>query len=207
MQRTAGSSRAYEFTKGEHKVLGMYLFFDTETTGLPKTYSASTSNLDNWPRVLQLASLLYDPSGVLLLSSSHIIKPEDFIIPEKATAIHGITNEKANKEGIPLIKVLTEFVSDYLAPAGTIISHNLYFDKKVIGAELLRHNFLGVLAGKKKICTMLGTRNLFAGHKWPSLSELYYLLFHSKIEEAHDAYVDIQATAKCFWELRKKGVL
>lgn len=38
----------------------MYLFFDTETTGLPKEYRARTEDVDNWPRVVQLAWALYD---------------------------------------------------------------------------------------------------------------------------------------------------
>lgn len=35
-----------------------FLFFDTETTGLPRNYSAPTTDLDNWgaARLVQLAS-------------------------------------------------------------------------------------------------------------------------------------------------------
>jgi len=35
----------------------MYLFFDTETTGLPKKWKAPITDLDNWPRLVQLAYL------------------------------------------------------------------------------------------------------------------------------------------------------
>ena len=28
----------------------MYLFFDTETTGLPKRWNAPVTDLENWPR-------------------------------------------------------------------------------------------------------------------------------------------------------------
>jgi hypothetical protein len=41
------------------------------------------------------------------------------------------------------------------------------------------------------------------GYKWPKLSELYFKLFQSNFEEAHNAAADIKATAKCFWELKK----
>ncbi len=34
-----------------------YLFFDTETTGVPKDYKAPSSDTDNWPRMVQLASM------------------------------------------------------------------------------------------------------------------------------------------------------
>ena len=40
----------------------MYLFFDTETTGLPKNWKAPVTDLNNWPRLVQLAYLLYDTS-------------------------------------------------------------------------------------------------------------------------------------------------
>ena len=45
------------------------------------------------------------------------------------------------------------------------------------------------------------------GYKWPKLFELHQKLFGVGFEEAHDAGVDIRATAKCFWELRKLKVL
>ncbi|MBC7525895.1 MAG: 3'-5' exonuclease, partial [Flavobacterium sp.] len=43
------------------------------------------------------------------------------------------------------------------------------------------------------------------GYKWPKLSELHYKLFQTGFEEAHNAAADIQATAKCFWELKRMG--
>ncbi len=41
------------------------------------------------------------------------------------------------------------------------------------------------------------------GYKWPKLSELHFKLFNTGFEEAHNAAVDIKATAKCFWELKR----
>ena len=41
----------------------MYLFFDTETTGLPKNWNAPIQNVNNWPRMVQIAWLLYDNNG------------------------------------------------------------------------------------------------------------------------------------------------
>jgi len=38
----------------------MYLFFDTETTGLPKNWKSPVSYLKNWPRVVQIAWAQYD---------------------------------------------------------------------------------------------------------------------------------------------------
>lgn len=45
------------------------------------------------------------------------------------------------------------------------------------------------------------------GYKWPKLSELHIKLFGVDFDDAHDASVDINATEKCFWELKKRGLI
>jgi hypothetical protein len=45
------------------------------------------------------------------------------------------------------------------------------------------------------------------GYKWPKLSELHFKLFGEYFEEAHNASVDVRATFRCFWEMRKRGLL
>ena len=41
----------------------MFLIFDTETTGLPKRWDSPLSDLENWPRCVQLAWQLHDEKG------------------------------------------------------------------------------------------------------------------------------------------------
>ena len=53
----------------------MYLFFDTETTGLPKRWNAPVTDLENWPRLVQLAWIMYDDRGNMLESRDVIVKP------------------------------------------------------------------------------------------------------------------------------------
>ena len=71
------------FTVQEQKV-PYYLFFDTETTGVPKNYKAPITDLDNWPRLVQLGWILCDEQGSELQTGNDIIKPNGFIIPEAA---------------------------------------------------------------------------------------------------------------------------
>ena len=47
----------------------------------------------------------------------------------------------------------------------------------------------------------------YGNYKWPTLDELHRKLFNTGFEDAHDASVDINATAKCFWELKRRGVI
>ncbi len=187
----------------------MYLFFDTETTGLPRNWKAPVSDVNNWPRLVQLAFLFYDDNGNRVSSGDFIIKPDGFTIPADASRIHGITNERANREGLPLAAVLQEFDS-IIGQANYLVAHNMSFDEKIVGAEFLRNGMQNSIAGKRKICTMESTTNFCAiagpyGYKWPKLSELHYKLFRTGFDEAHNAAVDITATAKCFWELRRLG--
>jgi len=76
----------------------MYLFFDTETTGLPQFYNAPITQVNNWPRLVQLAFIEYYEDGSLVAKHNYIIKPEGFMIPPDATLIHRNTNENAQNE-------------------------------------------------------------------------------------------------------------
>ena len=69
----------------------MILFFDTETTGIPKNYDAPISDVNNWPRLVQLAFIKTDWDGNIIESRDFVIRPEGFIIPNDASKIHGIS--------------------------------------------------------------------------------------------------------------------
>jgi DNA polymerase III subunit epsilon len=189
----------------------MYLFFDTETVGLPRSWKAPVTDLNNWPRLVQIAYLVYDGSGNLVSSKNSIIRPDGFTIPRDASRIHGITTEIASVRGIPLGSVLSDFQMQ-MGSCSHLVAHNMSFDEKIVGAEFLRCNLPNTIPDKKRICTMEATTDFCRisgpyGYKWPKLSELHYKLFREDFDEAHNAAVDIQITAKCFWELMKLGVL
>jgi DNA polymerase III epsilon subunit-like protein len=189
----------------------MYLFFDTETTGLPRNWKSQVEDLDNWPRMVQLAWVLCDRSGKKISSSNYIIKPEGFVIPKEASKVHGITTTQAKKEGVWLEDVLIEF-EDLVNQADYLVAHNISFDEKIVGAEFLRKDRINIIEQKNKICTMQQSTDFCAiegsrGYKWPKLSELYFQLFGLPFEDAHNAEADINATVECFWELKRLGVI
>ena len=192
-----------------------YLFFDTETTGIPKNYNAPVSDLNNWPRLVQLAWILCDENGNEILSSSKIIYPNGFSIPAEASKVHKITTEIALRQGVDLRDTLNKFI-EIVDKAVLIIGHNISFDINIIGAELLRIGSNFRLNNKPSICTMLKTTNYCAipnqyqygdPYKWPKLQELHKKLFGHEFEEAHDAMADIKATKKCFFELLKRNII
>ncbi len=189
----------------------MYLFFDTETTGLPRDYKAPVHNVENWPRMVQIAWLLYDEDGQQLDSKDFIIKPEGYTIPKNAADIHHISTVRAMKEGNDLSSVLLQF-SEQIEKATAMVAHNISFDEKIVGAEFIRKDIPHKLFQKKRICTMKESTDYCGlpgkyGYKWPNLSELHMKLFGADFTEAHNASVDIEITAKCFWKMKELEII
>ncbi|MDD5226718.1 MAG: 3'-5' exonuclease [Candidatus Omnitrophica bacterium] len=188
-----------------------YLFFDTETTGLPKSWKAPVTDLGNWPHIVQIAWALFDENGTQIAFRDHIIKPEGFVIPANATAIHGISTERALNEGRSAAEILKEF-SEAVRGAACLIAHNLDFDEKMTRVELFRQGMPDALQGIQKICTMKGSTGYCKipgpyGDKWPKLSELHIKLFEVDFEDQHNAASDVLCCAKCFFELRRRGII
>jgi DNA polymerase III subunit epsilon len=190
-----------------------YLFFDTETCGLPLNYQASAEDVDNWPRVIQLAWALFDDDG-LIEKRVDLIKPDGWVIPnEKFWIDNGFNTEKNLAEGIPIEEALSDFVAVRLT-VDYSIAHNISFDSKILRAEMIRLGMEYEFASKK-ICTMMSSTNFCKlpnpsgrkGYKWPKLTELYNVLFEEEMEDAHDAMGDVTALAKCFFALKDKGII
>jgi DNA polymerase III subunit epsilon len=189
----------------------MYLFFDTETTGIPRNYKAPASDLKNWPRLVQLAWLVTDEKGNDIASAEHVVKPVGFTIPADAAKIHGITTENALLRGLAIKKVLNAIVKD-LNQALILIAHNMQYDEKILGAELLRAGFSNHVETKERKCTMQSATNYCGipgpyGNKWPTLGELHRKLFQEEFVGAHRALVDVRACARCYFELKRLGVM
>lgn len=189
----------------------MYLIIDCETTGLPKNWKAPATDIDNWPRVIQLAWALYDESNMQMESAIHLVRPAGFVIPEEVQRIHHITTEKALAEGKDLLEVL-QALAAAAAKARILIAHNVKFDERVISAEYLRLKLSVPFSDKKRVCTMEQSTNFCQipgqyGYKWPTLSQLHRKLFGSEVEAAHDAGADVSACARCFFELKNLRII
>jgi len=192
----------------------MFLIFDTETTGFPKDWNAPITDLDNWPRVVQLAWQIHDENGELVEVQDHIIYPDGFDIPFNATKVHGISTERAKNEGRPLADVLTDF-EEALEKCEYLVGHNVNFDLNVTGCEYYRVTGENPLDAKKsldsctettaKLCELPGGRG--GRYKLPKLEELHRHLFGEGFAEAHNAAFDVEATARVFLELLRIKVI
>jgi DNA polymerase-3 subunit epsilon len=188
-----------------------YLFFDTETSGLPRSYRASVNDLENWPRVVQLSWILTNEKGRKLSAGDYIIKPVGFSIPTSASRIHGITTQKACERGDLLELVLCRFMKD-LFEADCFVCHNVEFDYNVLAAEMLRVFGKEFLSEMHSHCTMQESTDFCEietpnGYKWPTLQELHEKLFGKKFSGAHNSAADVLATKKCFFALKEEGVI
>jgi len=188
----------------------MYIIFDTETVGLPNNWNALFSDLENWPRMVQIAWMIFDENKTSIKKVSKIIKPEGYTIPEEIAKIHRITTERAIKEGYDLKEVLLEFNKD-VENNDYLIAHNIAFDEAIVSSEFLRKDIKSNLDSVEKICTMKESRDFFkrrtGKEKWPKLTELYIELFGEMFEDAHDALVDVKACAKCYFEMVDKEII
>jgi len=187
-----------------------HLIFDTETTGLPKSWDAPMKDIGNWPSIVQLAWQLVDEEFNTLEAGNRIIRCKERITPE-AVKIHGITQARSLAEGLPVLDVLAEFTTT-AGKADTVVAHNLKFDYTVLGSEYLRWRKNHPLGHLQKICIMKASTDFCAlpgryGNKWPTLEELHRKLFDEGIPGAHDAGVDVEATRRCFAALSKANVI
>lgn len=197
--------KKFQISLSERTSSKSFLFFDTETTGLPKNWKASYKELNNWPRLVQIAWIVADKNGNISEQKNYLVKPNDFSIPDDATRVHKISTQKAFQNGYELEYILQQFNKSLFA-VDYIVAHNINFDINVVASELFRFRIDSEIFEKEQICTMERTTNFCKlpgnyGYKFPKLSELHHKLFQTTFEEAHDASVDIKATYKCFYEL------
>jgi DNA polymerase-3 subunit epsilon len=190
----------------------MYLVVDCETTGLPRSWRAPVTDVDNWPRAIQIAWVLYDSQHREAARANRIIRPDGFRVPADAARVHGITTERALAEGFPVRDVLYE-LHGAAQRAQHVVAHNASFDGAVIAAEFLRQDWQPPFLPEAMICTMHSSTDYCRlpggprGYKWPKLDELYGILFGCGFEGAHDAGADAAACACCFFELKNRGVI
>ena len=189
----------------------MYVVFDTETTGLPRSRNAAVSDVDNWPRIVQVAWEAFDSRDRQTDRQAYIIRPDGFTIPKDAERVHGISTSVAMKRGVPVAQALAAF-AQILSRSRVLVGHNLKFDTNILGAQFHRLRLGDPFYGKTHSCTMLATTQFCElpgryGYKWPTLPELHSKLFGKTVKETHDAAADVATCSKCFFELKRLAVI
>jgi DNA polymerase III subunit alpha len=186
------------------------MVLDTETTGL---LPRDLTKVEEYPHIVQLSFRVYDTSTQQHVAHSFIVKPP-VPIPPESTAVHGVTDDIANREGLSLRETLLHLALA-LEGCDELVGHNLAFDARVLECELDREGFVNVMSANaiQRYCTMtesraicrIARRNKRTGEKYwknPKLGELYTHLFNANVDGYHDAHVDTAATLRCYLKMR-----
>lgn len=189
----------------------MILFFDTETTGffqdrLPVDDSSQ-------PYIVQLAAQLCEEDGAPVAGFSLIVD-NGVPIPEKASDVHGITEERAVQFGVSPEFALSAFTHLYQR-ADVVCAHNIKFDKGVTEAAIARHYGRIMPLRKPLFCTMEAASPVInlpptermramgmTKPKPPKLEECIRHFFGEDLEGAHDAMVDVVACRRVYFHLK-----
>ncbi len=196
----------------------MYLFLDTETTGVPRTRRAPPAALRRWPRLVQIAWAAYGEPGSCLATEAYLVYPADFVIPAAATRIHGISTARAISDGKPLGWVIERFLRAISEHGRVLVGHNVAFDRNVVAAEMYRLGYPRETVERGfyatgHVCLMTTTTAFcrlpgrFGTPKYPTLAELHRKLFGEEPRGRHRALADVEASARCFFRLRELGVI
>ena len=191
------------------------LFFDTETTGLPIDRRISAlQNGVNWPQLVSISWSIWT-DGKCVKRVSHIIKPRGWVIPVGATAIHGISHEEAQMNGIPLLDALMEFKQGIIQ-SNRIVAHNMEFDKNVIFHAFAWHlkkdprrfwreeaEFCSMTVAKDELKIPFTNANKNKNgdlYKMPGLDEVFRATFNEPVPpKAHSSDRDVEVLEKIYW--------
>ena len=179
-----------------------YIAFDFETSGLPrgrrntKVTQETLPNFDGC-RAVSLSAARFSQRGRLIKTFDAIIRPDDFTIGEDSTAIHGITHERAMKEGRPFTEVFWDFM-DFIGPrTKTLVAHNAQFDVSVLQSEILRHGLPeSQIENLVFRCTLELYKERFMGPI--KLTRLYKDIFGEDFDNAHNSLADSIACGKVY---------
>jgi DNA polymerase-3 subunit epsilon len=165
----------------------MLLFIDTETTG--KVDFKQPWDHPSQPHLVQLGALLLRGNGTQERELNCIIRPTGYTIPPEATAIHGITTERALAFGVPLDHAMAKLqgmiidADDTGTGNGKIIAHNLQFDTHIVLAALALCSIpLAPFGLLRPFCTMRALTDRmklpgnFSKYKWPTLDEAWHFM-------------------------------
>ena len=189
----------------------MIIFFDTETTGIPRWDLPADDPAQ--PRIVDIGAVLCNDDGTEVERFESIVKPDGWTVAEGAAKVHGITTEIALEQGRPIVEVLDGF--DALQNrASLIVAFNIRFDDKLLRGErrrLGRPDGFGTvpvfccMKASSPLCKIPSTAKMksagFTKFKTPKLTEAVKILLEREHEGAHRALADAVATKDLYFAM------
>ena len=183
------------------------LFIDTETTGIPKRWNLPYSEITNWPSAVQISWLIFDENKNCIKKENDYVDENDLKISSESFKIHGISKDFLKKNGQSRKSVLEKLSSDIKEFQPLITGHFTEFDIHTLSCDFYRANLENPFLQSHFYCTMLKSKDYVVNPEaeYFRLPQLYEFLFNDKMERSHNAMIDAEATAKCFFEIQKRG--
>ena len=162
--------------------------FDLETTGIDvitsRIVSANVSLLDARGDVVRRRDWLADPG---------------IAIPEQATAVHGITTERARADGRPAPLVVAEIVSElrtYFDAGIPVVIYNAPYDLSLLFHEAERHRVAPLVGPSPVIDPLVIDKAVDRYRKGKRTLEAAALFYGVDLTDAHDAGADAIAAGR-----------
>ena len=185
------------------------LFVDTETSGIPHDWAQPYSSRGNWPHIVQLAWVVCTTDGQEIKAENHYIQPSDYDLSPESGSIHGLTVDFLRANGRPRHAIMQRLRRDLLHYQPLVVAHFMQLDFHMLGVGFHRAGITNPLSALPTFCTMRATGHLVRSNTqgFLRLGELHQRLFHESLQNAHDALVDARATARCYFEMRRQGII
>lgn len=162
--------------------------FDLETTGIDvitsRIVSANVGLLNSHGDVVRRRDWLADP-GVA--------------IPEQATAVHGISTERAQSEGRPAPIVVSEIVAElrgYFEAGIPVVIYNAPYDLSLLFHEAVRHHVAPLVDPTPVIDPLVIDKAMDRYRKGKRTLEAAALHYGVELTDAHDAGADAIAAGR-----------
>ena len=177
---------------------GLLAAFDVETTGVDPTQARIVS-----------ASVVVAGAAFGVWSRDWLVDPE-VDIPADATAVHGISTERARSEGRSPAEALREIagcLGELWCSSLPVVVFNAPFDLTVVERELERHG-LDPLRSRFPVAPVIDPL-VIDRHVDPTRSGRRTLgacceTFGAPVENAHDARADALAAARLAWLMARR---
>ncbi len=168
-----------------HHTLGV---FDLETTGVDVVMS----------RIVSANVSVLGPEGNAFERTDWLANPE-VEIPEEASNVHGITNERAQREGRPAAEVVFEVVAalrEILERGIPVVVFNAPYDLTLLRYEAVRHGVEALVNPAPVIDPLVIDRAMDQYRRGKRTLEAASAFYGVDLLDAHDAGADAIAAGR-----------
>jgi DNA polymerase-3 subunit epsilon len=149
-------------------------------------------------RVVSAHVGVIDESGRILRKRDWLVDP-GVEIPGQATAVHGITTERARAEGLPAGVAISEIVAELqrLFTHGTpVVAYNAPYDFSVIDREARRYGVAPLVSPSPIIDPLVIDKAVDKFRRGKRTLELTAAFYGVDLADAHDAGADALAAGR-----------